>query len=108
MRLGRSTFSMSDDKVKQMEDVANRGDEVLKEYKSKLLPLAEALKVMVETDGWRNVVAPFLRANGNSDRLFGLTAEEYSKKEPTVKAYRNTLRLVENIVGLLKVPDKEE
>ena len=70
----------------------------LKKRTGQLQQMAEKIKAMAETSGWREVVRPFLEKHGDPARLFGKKPEEVAALSPKVEAYYRLLKLVDSML----------
>jgi len=68
--------------------------------KRDLLPAALKIAQTVKTEGWQEIIEPFLKKNGDPAALLGRTKEEYEKLEPRVNAFYRFRRLIESLLEI--------
>lgn len=81
----------------QFEFLHSQKEDVLAGRKKEFRRLAKLVREMTDTDGWKQVLQPFLKKLGDPYKLIGKTPEEFTKLEPMVSAYAKLLRMVERL-----------
>jgi len=102
--LSRSSPGIQD--LEKSFEKAMEGIPTGQNLKRDLLPAALKIAETVETEGWKEIIEPFLNKNGDPAALLGRTKEEYEKLEPRVNAYYRFRRLIETLLEIARESSK--
>lgn len=115
--ISRSTFGKENEEVYQnLEKYIDKPLDFNKELQKRakeLRPIAEKIKDMVETPGWKEIVGPFLESQANPGKVFRIVKSDKDEKKQLLElakaeAFYNLSVLIRNFLSILNIPIEEE
>ena len=114
--ISRSTFGRENEEFYQnLEKYIDKPVDFNKELQKRakeLRPIAEKIKDMIETPGWKEIIGPFLESQANPGRVFGIVKSDKDEKKQLLElakaeAFYNLSVLIKNFLSILKIPIEE-
>lgn len=114
MHIGRSDFNK--DLPKQFKDLFEEPETLTKALKKRvegLKPMALKIKAMVDMDGWKEVIQPFLDAESNQINTFKIFASDMTEKQKYMligrsQAFFQFLSLINNLMSIADIKTEKE
>lgn len=115
--ISRSTFGKENEEFYQnLEKYIDKPSDFNKELQKRakeLRPIAEKIKDMVETPGWKEIVGPFLESQANPGKVFRIVKSDKDEKKQLLElakaeAFYNLSVLIRNFLSILNIPIEEE
>jgi len=114
--ISRSTFGKENEEFYQnLDKYLDKPSDFKKELEKRIKdmrPIAEKIRIMVETPGWKEIVGPFLESQANPGRVFGIVRSDKDEKKQLLElakaeAFYNLSVLIKNFLSILKIPIEE-
>jgi hypothetical protein len=108
-----SRASGREDFIKKLEKYSNEPEKILEDKIKDWKDLAVLLRPIVDTEGWKQVLRPFLELHGNPAKLFKLMREGKASEPEGIylaakaEAYNNLLKMVDLFMEALKASEGE-
>ena len=85
----------------------------VKRHIKEMRPLAEKIRATTDTEGWQEVIKPFLESQSNPKRVFKTFKSNINEVERAYlagksEAYYNFLMLINNFLNVLNFPADEK
>jgi len=115
--ISRSTFGKENEEFYQsLEKYIDKPSDFNKELQKRakeLRPIAEKIKNMVETPGWKEIIGPFLESQANPGKVFRIVKSDKNEKQQLLdlakaEAFYNLSVLIRNFLSILNIPIEEE
>jgi hypothetical protein len=105
--ISRSTGDSQREIQKRFDEYMEKGGENAKKIKERYADIATLLKVTTDTEGWKQVIRPFLENRGNPAKIFGfirkgLNNQEAAYQAGKTEAYVELLKFVDFLVKTLE------
>jgi len=115
--ISRSTFGKENEELyRHLEEYIDKPSDFNKELQKRvkeLRPVAEKIRNMVETPGWKEIIGPFLESQANPGRVFGIVKSDKNEKKQLLElakseAFYNLSVLIKNFLSILEIPIEDE
>lgn len=114
MHIGRSDFNK--DLPKQFKDLFEEPETLTKALKKRvegLKPMALKIKAMVDMDGWKEYIKPFLEGESNQNNAYKIFLSGKDEKEKYMllgksQAFFQFLSFINNLIAIADIKTEKE